>query len=70
MIVLAMIATGWLALVVLVVGACSAAHLGDEAQQQPSSPLTPQPDHHTARRRRRTATLPGKLRSPRNLPAR
>jgi hypothetical protein len=70
MIVLAMIATGWLALMVLIVGACRAASLGDQAQQQPSSPLTPQPDPRTAWRRRHTATLPGELRSPRDLPTR
>jgi hypothetical protein len=59
MIVFAMIAFGWLALMVLVVSACGAASLGDQSQEGLATPLTPpQPESHpVSRRRRRTATL-------------
>jgi hypothetical protein len=55
MIVLAMIAFGWLAMMTLVVSSCRAARLGDQAQreipvaQQPP----PQPVSQPIRRRRR-----------------
>ncbi len=58
MIVLAMIAFGWLALMVLVVSSCGAASLGDQSQEGLPAPLAPQPESHAAiRRRRRAATL-------------
>jgi hypothetical protein len=37
MIVLAMTAMGWLALMVLIVGSCRAAHLGDQTPPEPPS---------------------------------
>jgi hypothetical protein len=37
MIILAMTATGWLALMVLIVGACRSARLGDQPSQEPPS---------------------------------
>jgi hypothetical protein len=58
MIVFAMIAFGWLAMMVLVVSSCGAASLGDQSQEGLSTPLAPQPEPHpVTRRRRRTATL-------------
>jgi hypothetical protein len=58
MIVFAMIAFGWLALMVLVVSSCGAASLGDQSQEGLPAPLAPQPESHaTTRRRRRAATL-------------
>lgn len=59
MIVFAMIAFGWLAMMVLVVSSCGAASLGDQSQEGLPTPLAPQPEesHAVARRRRRTATF-------------
>jgi hypothetical protein len=64
MVVFAMIAFGWLALMVLVVSSCHAARLGDQARPelQPSS-SSPPPESHAARRRPRAATL-GARRTP------
>jgi hypothetical protein len=58
MIVFAMIAFGWLALMVLVVSSCGAASLGDRTQEGLPAQLAPQPQPHPVpRRRRRTVTL-------------
>jgi hypothetical protein len=57
MIVFAMIAFGWLALMVLVVSSCSAASLGDQSQEGLPAPLAPQPESRPVTHRRRTATL-------------
>jgi hypothetical protein len=71
MIAIATIATIWTALIVLVIGACFAARLGDEDQQEPSSfPSASRPDTHAARRHLRTAAFPGRLRSPQHLSTR
>jgi hypothetical protein len=57
MIVFAMIAFGWLALMVLIVSACGAARLGDQSQEGYTVPLSPQPASHTTRRRTRSGAL-------------
>jgi hypothetical protein len=59
MIVLAMIALGWLALMTLVVSACRAARLGDHAQREIPAvsvpPLAPTVSQPVRRRRRASA---------------
>jgi hypothetical protein len=58
MIVLAMIALGWLALMTLVVSSCRAARLGDQAQREipvPAAQSLPQPVPQPVRRRRASA---------------
>jgi hypothetical protein len=67
MIILATIITIWMVLMVLIVGACLAARLGDQAQQEPSPPLTSQSDTHTARLRPHPAIRPDWLRSQHGL---
>jgi hypothetical protein len=63
MVVFAMIAFGWLALMALVVSSCHAARLGDQARPElPPSSSSPQPESHAteshaARSRPRAATL-------------
>lgn len=57
MIVLAIVALGWLALMTLVVSACRAARLGDRAQRETSAtPPLPQPVSQPVRRRRAAGT--------------
>ncbi len=56
MIVLAMIALGWLALMTLVVSSCRAARLGDRAQQEmPAAPPLASAVSQPVRRRRASA---------------
>ena len=60
MIVLTMIALGWLALMTLVVSSCRAARLGDRAQREIPAPVAatqslPQPVPQPVRRRRASA---------------
>jgi hypothetical protein len=57
--------TVWITITVLIVGLCLAARLGDLLEQ---GALGPEPDRHAGRRR--TATLPGRLHSPRHLSTR
>jgi hypothetical protein len=57
MIVFAMIAFGWLAMMVLVFSSCGAASLGDQSQEGLPAPLAQPESHPVSRRRRRTATL-------------
>jgi hypothetical protein len=55
MMILAMIAFGWLALMVLVVSSCQAARLGDQSQEELPVPLSPHLESHAIRRRPRAA---------------
>jgi hypothetical protein len=59
--------TIWVTITVLIVGLCLAARLGDLLEQ---GALGPEPDRHAGRRRRRTATLPGRFDSLRHLSTR
>jgi hypothetical protein len=67
MIVLAAIGTIWMVLLVLIVGACRAARLGDRAQEEPLLPALSQLVPHMAARRH-TVSLRGALRSQRKVP--
>jgi hypothetical protein len=61
MMILAMIAFGWLALMVLVVSSCGAASLGDRSQEELPAPLSPHLKSHATRRRPRAPARAGDL---------
>jgi hypothetical protein len=68
MIVLATVVTIWTILLVLVVGACRSARLGDRAQEEPLLPSASHPPAPHVIARRHTVGLRGALRSQRKLP--